>query len=53
MKKNNLVFKKFQCILFVNFSFDGGLLFNFYFDTIVVFITWVPNNYFIFQNPLW
>jgi hypothetical protein len=52
-EKKNLVLKKIQCILFVNFSFDGGLLFNFYFDTIVVFITCIPNNYFMFQNSLW
>lgn len=32
-----LVFGKFHCILLLNFSFDGGLIFNFYFDINMVF----------------
>jgi hypothetical protein len=31
-KSKFVVLKKFQCILFLNFQFDGGLFFNFYFD---------------------
>jgi hypothetical protein len=32
-----LVFGKFHCILLLNSSFDGGLIFNFYFAINMVF----------------
>jgi hypothetical protein len=39
LKLKHLVLRKFQCILSLNSSFDGGLFYNFYFDTIMTYFT--------------
>lgn len=36
-KSKNLVLGKFQCILHLNSSFKGGLVFNFNFETIMAY----------------
>jgi hypothetical protein len=45
-KSKILLLGKFQCILHLNSSFEGGLVFNFYFETIM---TYFMSSHFLYH----